>query len=121
QATGLAERLAMIRNHGEVHETLARAHPVIGWNFRLTELNAAIALEQTRKMKGLVQRRRELARRLIALLADFSWVRPPVVEPGCEHTFYDFPMLFDLALLGLGKSELMAMTAAENLPITESY
>jgi dTDP-4-amino-4,6-dideoxygalactose transaminase len=117
----LAERLAMIRNHGEVNEALSRVHPLIGWNFRLTELNAAIAFEQTAKMPSLVQRRRDLARTLSTLLAEFSWITVPRVEEGCEHTYYDFPMQFDLATLGLEKAEFMAMTAAEHLPITESY
>jgi perosamine synthetase len=117
----LYERMAMIRNHGEVHDSLSRSHSLVGWNWRLTELQAAIALEQTKKLKRLVERRRTLAGQLSSLLAEFPWITIPRVEENCEHSYYDFPMQFDLESLGLTKPEFMEMTAAEHLPISESY
>lgn len=121
RSTALYERMAMIRNHGEVHDVLSKSHSLIGWNLRLTELQAAVAVEQTRKLPRLVETRRTLARRLSALLAEFPWIRVPHVEDGCQHSYYDFPMQLDLGRLGLTKHEFMAITAAENLPFTESY
>lgn len=117
----LRERLAMVRNHGEMHSSLARLHPIVGWNYRLTELQAAIALEQTKKLKVLTGRRRELAGQLSRLLGGFPWVQVPHVEEGCQHSYYDFPMQLDFTRLGLTKSEFIRITAAENLPISESY
>lgn len=117
----LRDRMAMLRNHGEVHDELSAGHELVGWNWRLTDLQASIAVEQTRKLGRLIERRRELARRLSELLSVFTWVRTPRSLEGCEHSYYDFPMQFDLRSLGLTKQEFVAMTAAENLPISDSY
>jgi dTDP-4-amino-4,6-dideoxygalactose transaminase len=117
----LHERLALIRNHGEVKGTKGNLSNTLGWNFRLTELQAAIALEQTKKLPMLVKKRRDLASRLSHILEAFGWVRAPLVEAGCEHSYYDFPMQMDLGWIGLTKKNLLRITQAENLPITESY
>lgn len=117
----LRERLALIRNHGEVKGKRGNLSNTVGWNFRLTELQAAIALEQTKKLPRLVENRRRLANRLSHVLEAFDWVRAPLVEVGCEHSYYDFPMQMDLGPMGLTKEDMLRMTQAENLPITESY
>ena len=117
----LDERLALIRNHGEVKGTKGNLSNTLGWNFRLTELQAAIALEQTKKLPMLVEKRRRLANRLSYMLQTFDWVKPPLVEDGCEHSYYDFPLQMDLGRMGLTKEDMLRMTLAENLPITESY
>jgi dTDP-4-amino-4,6-dideoxygalactose transaminase len=117
----LRERLALIRNHGEVKGSEGNLSNTIGWNFRLTELQAAIALEQTKKLPGLVEKRRKLANMLSDILGQFEWISGPLVEKGCEHSYYDFPMQIDLGRMGLTKEYMLRMTQAENLPITESY
>lgn len=117
----LMERMALIRNHGEIKSTSSNLSNIVGWNFRLTELQAAVALEQTKKLKDLVNIRRKLAEYFTGLLEKFDWITPPVIEKGCEHSYYDFPMKINFTKLGLSGQEFMDITESENLPITESY
>lgn len=117
----LFERLCSIRNHGEVKGSAGNLSNTIGWNFRLTELQAAIGTEQVRKLPAIVERKRLVAAQLTDRLDGFEWLQPATVNDGCTHSYYDFPIHFDLAKIGMDKSELMRITAAENLPITESY
>jgi perosamine synthetase len=74
----LAQRLRLLRQHGmsvndrQRHQSrtvVAEEYPVFGYNYRLTDVQAAIGLAQLRRLDGMVGRRREIAARYDAALA----------------------------------------------------
>ncbi len=83
-----AGRAALIRNHGEAVDT-----HIVGSNHRMNEIEAAIATEQLKKLDGpnglLAQRRLAATKLAIGLLS------APEVAAGCEHVFWQFPMLVE--------------------------
>ncbi|UAJ78980.1 DegT/DnrJ/EryC1/StrS family aminotransferase [Leifsonia sp. ZF2019] len=58
----------------------AEQYTEVGYNFRMTDLQAAIGIVQLAKLPAIVERRRELAARYADLLADLPGVRP-VTDP----------------------------------------
>ena len=86
--THLAERLQLIRNHAEsvVEGTRIRdLTNLIGFNFRMTELVAAVGLEQLAKIDAHVGRRECLARRLSEGIAGLQGLTAPSVRSDCRH------------------------------------
>ena len=80
-----AERLRRLREHGmnvSAADRHASTGPVFesyletGFNYRMTDIQAAVGLVQLEKLDAMVGRRRELAARYHALLADVPGVRP---------------------------------------------
>jgi dTDP-4-amino-4,6-dideoxygalactose transaminase len=69
----LWEKLLMIRNHGMVHGYDTR---VLGLNFRLPEINAAIAKVQMKKLPAFLQSRQKNAKMLTELLSDLDLILP---------------------------------------------
>ncbi|HEY0965825.1 MAG TPA: DegT/DnrJ/EryC1/StrS family aminotransferase [Opitutaceae bacterium] len=74
----LAARLRLLRQHGmSVNDlqrhgsktVVAEEYPILGYNYRLTDVQAAIGLAQLRKVPALVARRREIAARYDAAFA----------------------------------------------------
>ena len=53
----LAERSRLIRNHGEAHITDKNLSNIVGSNFRLTELQAAIGIQQLKKIKQNIKKK----------------------------------------------------------------
>jgi perosamine synthetase len=128
----LALRCQLIRNHGEAvveGRGITRLDNVIGWNFRLTELQAAIASAQLPKLQGHLERRRQLAARLSTVLAEIPGLTPPQTVSGCTHSFYVFPIRFDESVMGISRStfvraihaELPKPYDAESTPLSEGY
>ena len=79
----LAERLQLIRNHAEAvagDKGVKDLSNMIGFNFRMTEIEAAIGIEQLKKLKKLTSRRIEVANRLSEGLTGLAGLRPPVVK-----------------------------------------
>ena len=64
---------------------VVEAYPLLGYNFRLTDIQAAIGREQLRRLPSILERRRHLARRYLDLLAGVPGLALPH-EPGWART-----------------------------------
>ena len=62
------------------NEVIFETYPELGFNYRMTDIQAAVGREQLKKLPGIVARRRELASRYSTLLADVPGLITPV-EP----------------------------------------
>lgn len=86
---GVAERARLIRNHGSPRRYL---HESLGFNFRMTDLQAAIGLAQLPKLDGWNRKRQENAAYLTSGLEDLPGIHPPRVRPGAEHVFHQYTL-----------------------------
>jgi perosamine synthetase len=82
-----AELLRLLRNQG----MRARYEYVVaGHNYRMTELQAAVAIPQMHRLDDVNRRRRENAARLSAGLRDVRGLRVPVEPEGRTHVFHQY-------------------------------
>ena len=75
-------------------------------NYRLTELQGAVALAQLDKVEWVVQRRREVADQLHAALAGIPGVTLPGAPAGVQHVWWKYAIMVDPALVQGGAVEL---------------
>ncbi len=83
----VAERARLIRNHGSPKRYL---HESLGYNFRMTDLQAAIGLVQLPKLSGWNEQRKQNAAFLTAELSKLAGITPPKVREGCDHVFHQY-------------------------------
>jgi dTDP-4-amino-4,6-dideoxygalactose transaminase len=62
--------------HGS-NQVIFESHPVLGYNYRMTDIQAAVGREQLRRLPGIVARRREIGETYKQLLASAQWIGPP--------------------------------------------
>lgn len=120
----IAERLQLIRNHAEAvvgDKGVTNLSNMIGYNFRLGEIECAIGIEQLKKLKRLVGTRQHAAERLTSGLHGLVGLRPPVIRPGCTHAYYIYPMVLDEELLQVTRGRIYEALQAEGVPIGKSY
>jgi len=117
----LAQRIRLIRNHAEaVVGDMGRSYLVnmLGFNYRMTELEAAIARQQLKKLADLLTRRQENVAYLNEKLMGLPGIVIPPVRPGCEHAYYVHPLKYKEAEFdGLHRSRFVAAVAAELAPL----
>jgi dTDP-4-amino-4,6-dideoxygalactose transaminase len=87
----LADWIRMYRNQG-MRERYH--HPILGYNFRLTDLAAAIGLVQLDKLDRNTARRQTIAARYDAAFADLP-IRTPVIPSGRTHVFHQYTIEVD--------------------------
>lgn len=120
----IAERLQLIRNHAEVvvgDKGVTDLRNMIGYNFRLGEIECAIGIEQLKKLARQVESRQRLAQRLSRGLQDLPGLLTPLVPEGSTHVYYIFPMVLDVAALGVSRERIHAALRAEGLETSPRY
>jgi perosamine synthetase len=68
---------------------------LVGYNYRLTDIQAAVGLEQLKRLPGLVARRRELAARYTSRLAAVEGIRPPAEPESALHSYQSYMVLLE--------------------------
>ncbi len=86
----VAETLRLLRNHGQESRY---SHVLRGFNFRLTDIGAAIGIEELKLLDGRTERRRANAKYLSEQLGDV--VEVPYVTPGVRHVFHQYTIKTD--------------------------
>lgn len=120
----LYERLCLVRNHGEMvvdDMGLFDIAGTLGWNYRLPELSAAVAVAQLAKLPELTDRRRELAAYLNECLAGVDCLTRPVERCGCRHVYYLHALTYDAEAAGLGRDVFVRALVAEGFPVNSGY
>jgi perosamine synthetase len=119
----LAERMRLHRNHAEaVVRDMGSDHvDVLGFNYRMGELEAAIAEAQLGRLDELTAPRIANAERLTAGLAGLEGIHPPFVPEGAKHVYYLHVVRIVEAELGVRRTDFAAALLAEGVPVTEGY
>ncbi|NCY20338.1 DegT/DnrJ/EryC1/StrS family aminotransferase [bacterium] len=115
----LAEKMRLIRNHAEavVKEKGTKSLiNMIGHNFRLGEIEAAIGIEQLKKLSKLVAGRQQIARQLDLGLGVLPGLQIPKIRDGCTHVYYVYGMQLDTISLKVSRAKIHAALVAEGVP-----
>jgi len=117
----LAERVRLIRNHAEAVVGDKGEHNLvnmIGFNFRMTEVEAAIARCQLRKLESLLRRRQRNCEYIAERLKTIPGIVPPMVRAGCAHAYYAHVFKFKEDEAGVNREHFIQAVQAE-LPASE--
>jgi len=89
--------LRKLRNHGLESRDV---HGSLGYNYRMTELQAAIGTAQIDRLDEFNARRAEISRRYFDELADVEWLRNPTIRDDVDHAFFWAPFEVDEDAIG---------------------
>lgn len=112
-----AELANMLRNHGaSLSEEQRHKGPrpyllpefnLLGFNYRMTDLQGAIGLAQLAKLDGFIAERQRWADWYAEQLADIPCLRTPVVPEGCTHAWQAYVTWVDPEMAPLPRNEIM--------------
>lgn len=119
----IALRCRLIRNHGENATEAYGVEDIsntIGSNYRFTELQAAIGIEQFKKLKGFLEHRTHLGRYLTSRLSSIPGLSIQEIEGGSTHSYYMYPIRFEENIIGVSRNLFLRAVSAE-LPIPKYW
>lgn len=88
----LAQHLRLLRNHGITRQY---HHELVGWNWRLSEMQAAIGCVQVTRLASILATKRANAEVMRDLLDGIDGVTPPANPPECEHPYMLYTVQVD--------------------------
>lgn len=113
----LAEKLACLRSHGGTLSEEQRHHSdqpflmadfnVLGYNYRMSDLQGAVGCVQLAKLDALVEERRHWANWYHQELEEIAWLRLPHAPEDRRHSYQAFVCLVDVRKLGKTAAEVM--------------
>lgn len=115
----LAERLRLIRNHAEaVVEDKGYVNLVnmIGFNYRMTEVEAAIAREQLKKLDNLLEMRLKNVEYLSKRLLEVPCLEIPKVRESSLHSFYVHTLKYNKKISEISREKFVKAVMAELTP-----
>jgi dTDP-4-amino-4,6-dideoxygalactose transaminase len=99
----LAEELRSLRNHGLANRD---THVKVGYNYRMSELHAAVGAKQVERLPGFNTKRRRLSERLADELDDLDWLDPVTVPDYVDHAYFWAPFEVRTDVIGLSGKEV---------------
>jgi perosamine synthetase len=83
----MAEKARVLRAHGESERY---THVVLGYNFRMTDIAAAIGIVQLKKLENFNKKRVENAKYLTENIDEIDGINSPYVAPNVRHVFHQY-------------------------------
>jgi len=107
----ISDLVSLLRNHGMGKRYY---HDIIGYNFRMTDIGAAIGVEQLKKLSSFITRRRQIAVAYDKAFKDIPGIITPVELKGNKHVYHqytiritpDFGWTRDEVIAELGKNDI---------------
>jgi len=98
-------------------------HPVLGWNYRMTQFQAALLLNQLKRVEEQATLRSENARLLTDRLSKIEGIRPLRVDPRVtRHAYHLYVFRYDAsAFNGLPREDFLKAMNAEGITCSEGY
>lgn len=119
----IAEAVSLMRSHCQapIPGTADSHHVDLGFNYRLTGVQAAVGRSQLERLPAIVDARRRYAARLSTLLADTPGVTPPATRDGATHVFWKYVVALDEGRFRVTQREFIRALAAEGIPAAPRY
>ena len=131
----LAERARLFRSHGITRNVsdMLNSDDVgspwyyemhqLGYNYRLSEINCALCLNQVSRLTANIQRRQRIAELYHSFLNDIETVRLPEIAPsdGVSHAWHLFAPAFDFDHIGKSRKQVVAELANKGIGTQVHY
>ena len=115
----IAKRINLIRNHAE---SVVRSNKVenlsnmIGYNFRLGEIESAIGIQQLKKLKKVIRKKQKICQLLTKNLSKLSRLFLPKVLKGYTHSYYIYGINLDLQNIKYSREYIINKLTSEGVP-----
>jgi perosamine synthetase len=93
----LADKMRMLKDHG-MNPRKRYWHDVVGFNYRMTNLQAALGLAQLNKIERLIDRKRGIAKTYRELLAETTGIVHTPEMPWAKNAYWFYSILLDSKL-----------------------
>jgi len=122
----LAKKVKLIRNHAEAalkNDTKKKLINMLGYNFRMGEIEAAIGIEQYKKLKSIIKKRNKIINVLNKKLKEIPFlITPDIYDNNISHNYYVYPILLDWKKIKYKRSFLIKCLKSEGLQgLVEGY
>lgn len=120
----IAKIARMVRNHGEVllpsDKSRSYKSEILGWGYRMTEMEAALGVIQLRKLEKMNNTRIELANHLTKFINSVEGLKHTKYD-FVKHVYYVYAFSYDEKIIGISREKFCEAMNAEGIPTYGGY
>ncbi|URM33477.1 UDP-4-amino-4,6-dideoxy-N-acetyl-beta-L-altrosamine transaminase [Cytobacillus firmus] len=123
-----AEKLRLFRSHGITNQNLTKDEgpwyyemAELGYNYRMTDLQAALGVAQLKKLDHFIANRRQIVDRYNQAFASLPGVRTPFQHVQTQSSWHLYMLSLNLEQLNVGRREIFEALRAENIGVHVHY
>lgn len=126
----LANRLGLLRSHGITRDSALMTEPIhgpwhyqqvdLGFNYRMTDIQAALGVSQMKRLEGYVIRRHQIAQKYNDLLADLP-LTLPWQDPSSISAYHLYVIRLQLDRITLSHREVFEALRAREIMVNLHY
>lgn len=124
-----ADRVRIFRNHGissdfrkrEASGTWKYEMVALGHNYRISDIQCALGINQLKRLASLTERRRRIARKYDAAFADMQWLEPLETDKNRTHARHIYVVKLNLDRIKVKRKEIFAALRAEGIGVNVHY
>ena len=126
----LYKKLQTLRNHGITRDqNLLSLNPGpwyyeminLGFNYRITDLQAALGISQLRKIDTFIKRRRGIIKQYNLAFAEIEWITTPFEQPGLESAFHLYVLQIDFQQINKSRTQVFEELKSKNIGTQVHY
>ena len=125
----IAHQMRCFRNHGVTSNHFQREQQGswlydmadLGFNYRLSDIQCALGLNQLKRLSGWIERRRAIARRYDDAYASLLGVTPLALRSGRQHAYHLYVIRLNEDCLGADRGRVFAALRAEGIGVNVHY
>ena len=120
----IAQTARMVRNHGETilesQKQRTYKSEFLGWGYRMTELEAALGVEQLKKLDEFNNQRRKLADFITKNINSIDGLKHIKMDY-VSHSYYLYAFTYNESEVGLSRNQFVSALNAEGIPFGQGY
>ncbi|UCB47518.1 MAG: DegT/DnrJ/EryC1/StrS family aminotransferase [Spirochaetota bacterium] len=118
-----ANELRLYSLHGQTKDAYSKLQlggweydiAVPGYKFNMTDIQAALGIEQLKRVDENRVKREKIAKQYSDLLNAFDFVKPPSIKEGTTHGWNLYPLLIDFSAMKIDRNRFIDALGAENI------
>lgn len=108
------KRAMLFRNYGQNWEERFN-HVMLGYNYRISEIQAALGLTQLDKINKIIKLKNKIAFILSKKLREIEGITPPIVHNNIKHVFMHYMVKVDEDVFGKSRDFIVETLNKENI------
>jgi dTDP-4-amino-4,6-dideoxygalactose transaminase len=115
--------MQLVRNHAEamIDSFDISEKNILGYNYRITDLEAAVANEQFKKLETFNRHKIKLANHFSLLLLDLKGLKGLGQLDYVDNVIFIYPIIFDSNYFNVSREEFVSACNAEGIPMANGY
>ncbi|WP_102692917.1 UDP-4-amino-4,6-dideoxy-N-acetyl-beta-L-altrosamine transaminase [Rummeliibacillus pycnus] len=122
------DKMILFRSHGITHTPYAEEQGGwyyemidLGYNYRMTDIQAALGISQMKKIDSFIERRRELAAKYTELLQDIPYIKAPKQLENTESGWHLYSVQLDTKQIGKSRKQIFEEMREANIGVHVHY